>query len=87
MLQQPHLVQATLRSPPVRLSPSATRFMRSPHDLTTIGTSLRSIRVALSKVMDAIRAEMATIRASQYLITQQLAQLLSLHTPPPPPSP
>ena len=44
-------------------------------------------RVALSKDMDAIRAEMTTIRASQDLITQQLAQLLSLHTPPPPPPP
>ena len=41
-------------------------------------------RVALSQDMDAIKAEMATIRASQDLITQQLAQLLSLHTPPPP---
>ena len=39
-------------------------------------------RVALSRDMDAIRAEMATIRANQHLITQQLTQLLSLHTPP-----
>ena len=34
--------------------------------------------------MDSIRVEMATIRASQDLITHQLAQLLSLHTQPPP---
>ena len=38
-------------------------------------------RVALSQAMDAIRGEMATIHASQDLITQQLAQLLSLFTP------
>ena len=44
-------------------------------------------RVALSQDMDAIRAEMATIRSNQDLITQQLAQLLSLHTPPPLPPP
>ena len=42
-------------------------------------------RVALSQDMDAIRAKMATIRANQDQITCQLAQLLSLHTPPPPP--
>ena len=42
-------------------------------------------RVALSQDMDAIRAKMPTIHASQDLITQQLAQRLSLHTPPPPP--
>ena len=42
-------------------------------------------RVALSQDMDAIRAKMATIRANQYQITCQLAQLLSLHTLPPPP--
>ena len=44
-------------------------------------------RVALSQDMDAIKAEMATIHASHDLITQQLAQLLSLHTPPPPQPP
>ena len=44
-------------------------------------------RVALSQDMDAIRAEMATIHADQDLITQQLTQLFSLHTPPPPPPP
>ena len=44
-------------------------------------------RVALSQDMNAIRAEMATIRASQDFITQQLAQLLSLHTLPLPPPP
>ena len=44
-------------------------------------------RVARSQDMDAIRAEMATIRSSQDFIMQQLAQLLSLHTPPPPPPP
>ena len=44
-------------------------------------------RVALSQDMDAIIVEMATICTSQDLITQQLAQLLSLHTPPPPPPP
>ena len=45
-------------------------------------------RVALSHDMDAIRAKMATIRTIQDHITQQLAQLLSFHTPPPlqPPS-
>ena len=31
-----------LRSPPVQLSPWQTRFMRSPHNLTHIGMSLRS---------------------------------------------
>ena len=43
--------------------------------------------VALSQDMDAIKAEMATIRANQDLIMQQLAQILFLHTPPPPPPP
>ena len=42
MLRLPYLVQATLRSPPVRLSPLATRFMRLPHGLTPIRMSLRS---------------------------------------------
>ena len=44
-------------------------------------------RVTLSQDMDSIRAEMATIRASQDQIAQQLAQLLSFHTAPPPPPP
>ena len=44
-------------------------------------------RVALSQDMDTIRAEMATILSNQDHITQQLAQLLSFHTPPPPPPP
>ena len=42
MLWLPHPVQATLRSPLVRLSPSATRFMCLPHDLMPIGTSVSS---------------------------------------------
>ena len=47
ILQQPHPVQetsrtATLRSPPARLSPWHTIFMRSPHGLTHIGMSFRS---------------------------------------------
>ena len=42
-------------------------------------------QVALIQDMDSIRAEMAAIRASQDQITQQLAQLLSFHTAPPPP--
>ena len=41
--------------------------------------------VALSQDMDAIRAEMAIIRSSQDHIMQQLAELLSFHTLPPPP--
>ena len=44
-------------------------------------------RVALSQNMDAFRENMTSIHASQDLITQQLAQLLSLHTSPPPPPP
>ena len=44
-------------------------------------------RVALSHDMDAIRAKMATIRTIQDHIMQQLAQLLSFHTPPPLPPP
>ena len=44
-------------------------------------------RVALSQDMDTIRAEMATICANRDLIMQQLAQLVSLHTPPPPSPP
>ena len=43
--------------------------------------------VALSHDMDTIQAKMATIHANQDHIMQQLAQLLSLHTPPPPPPP
>ena len=42
-------------------------------------------RVSLSQDMDTIKAEMAIIRSNQDQITQQLAQLLSFHTPPPPP--
>ena len=41
--------------------------------------------VSLSQDMDAIRAEMATICASQDQITRQLAQLLLFHSPPSPP--
>ena len=37
-----HLRTVTLRSPPVRLSPSQIRFMRSPHGLTHIEMTLRS---------------------------------------------
>ena len=33
--------------------------------------------------MDALKAEMAIIRSNQDQIMQQLAQLLSFHTPPP----
>ena len=44
-------------------------------------------RVSLSQDMDAIRAEMVVIRSSQDQITRQLAQLLSFHTPLPPPPP
>ena len=44
-------------------------------------------RVALSQDMDAIRAEMTIICSIQDHITQQLAQLLSFHTPPLPPPP
>ena len=42
-------------------------------------------RVALSQDRDALKAEMAIIRSNQDHITQQMAQLLSFHTPPPPP--
>ena len=44
-------------------------------------------RISLSQDVDAIRAEMAVICSSQDQITRQLAQLLSFHTPPPPPLP
>ena len=44
-------------------------------------------RAALSQDMGSIRVEMAIIRSSQDHIPQQLAQLLSFHTPPPPPPP
>ena len=42
-------------------------------------------RVALSQDMDVLKAEMAIIRSNQDRIMQQMAQLLSFHTPPPPP--
>ena len=42
-------------------------------------------RVALSQDMDALKAKMAIIHSNQDQIKQQLAQLLSFHTPPPPP--
>ena len=41
--------------------------------------------ISLSQNMDAIKAEMAIIRSNQDQITQQLVQLLSFHTPSPPP--
>ena len=41
--------------------------------------------VALSQDMEAIKAEMAIIRSNQDHIMQQLVQLLSFHTSPPPP--
>ena len=44
-------------------------------------------QVALSRDMDSIRAKMAAIRACLDQITQQLTQLLSFHTAPPPPPP
>ena len=43
--------------------------------------------VALSQDMDTLKAKMTIIRSNQDHITQQLAQLLSFHTPPPPPPP
>ena len=76
-------------SDPKVLSSSTQSLSDQIHALTTLFDAYwdeyQEHRVALSQDMDAIRADMATIRASQDLITQQLAQLLSLHTLPPPP--
>ena len=71
---------------------SSTQFLDDQiHALTThfdtYWDESQEHRVALSQDMDSIRVEMAAIRASQDQITQQLAQLLSFHTAPPPPQP
>ena len=42
-------------------------------------------RVALSQDMDALKVELAIFCSNQDRIKQHLAQLLSFHTPPPPP--
>ena len=67
---------------------SSTSLDDQIHKLTTLFDAYwdesQEHQVAMSQDMDTIRAKMTTIRTIQDLITQQLAQLLSLHTPPPP---